>query len=171
MAGKFYKLVILLFICNCGYSQLSDSLVFEDARNKQKFRIAAIKVEGANFTDKNVVTLISGLTEGEEITVPGDQVTEAIKKLWKQGMFEDIQILQDKIIGSDIFLIIRVVERPRLTKFGFKGDVKKSDADEIRGKIRLLKERVVTDYMIGTIKNTVKDHYLEKGYYFTKVEI
>src|SRR6185295_6673978 len=63
------------------------------------------------------------------------------------------------------------VERPRLTKFAFKGDVKKSDADEIRAKIRLLKERVVTDYMIGTIKNTVKDHYLEKGYYFTKVDI
>ena len=68
-------------------------------------------------------------------------------------------------------MIIKVTERPRLTKFAFKGGVKKSDADDLRGKIRLLKERVVTDYMIGSIKNTVRDYYLEKGYYFNKVDI
>ncbi len=107
---------------------------------------------------------------GEEITVPGDRISDAIKKLWKQNMFEDVQILQDKIVGSDIFLAIRVVERPRLTSFRFKGDVKKSDADDIRGKIHLMKERVVTDYMLGTIKNTVRDYYADKGYYFNKVE-
>jgi outer membrane protein insertion porin family len=86
-------------------------------------------------------------------------------------LFEDIQIIQDKIVGKDIFLIIKVTERPRLTKFAFKGDVRKSDADEIRGKIRLMKERVVTDYLLGSIKNTVRDHYLEKGYYFNKVDV
>ena len=70
-----------------------------------------------------------------------------------------------------MFLIIKVVERPRLSKFSFKGDVKKSDADDIRNKIRLLQGRVVTDYMLGTIKNTVRDYYLEKGFYFNKVDI
>lgn len=173
MTKGFYKLIFLLVIClqMPALAQNSDSLFLENAKAKQKYRLGPIQIEGADFTDKNVISLISGLSEGDEITIPGDKITDAIKKLWKQGMFEDVQIYQDRIVDRTLFITIKVVERPRLTKFAFKGNVKKSDADEIRTKIRLLKERVVTDYMIGTIKNTVRDHYLDKGYYFNKVEI
>ncbi|WP_317899188.1 outer membrane protein assembly factor BamA [Aurantibacillus circumpalustris] len=171
MTKRFFKLIALLVICFQVQAQQSDSLFLEAAKIKKKYRLAPIKIEGANFTDKSVIALLSGLTEGEEISIPGDKITDAIKKLWKQGLFEDIQILQDKIEDGKIFLTMKVVERPRLTKFNFKGNVKKSDADELRTKIRLLKERVVTDYLIGTIKNTVRDHYLAKGYYFNKVDI
>lgn len=171
MIKRFYKIILLLIIAVNAMAQSNDSLFLENAKSKKKYRIAAIRIDGANSTDKNVIALLSGLSEGDEITIPGDKITDAIKKLWKQGMFEDIQLYQEKVVGNDVFLVIKVVERPRLTKFAFKGDVKKSDADEIRAKIRLLKERVVTDYMIGTIKNTVRDHYNEKGYYFNKVEI
>lgn len=114
---------------------------------------------------------MSGLSQGDEITVPGDKISEAIKTLWKQNVYEDIQILQNKIIGNDIFLTIKVTERPRLSKFAFKGDVRKNEADEIRTKIRLVRERVVTDYMLGSIKNTVHDYFLDKGFYYNKVEI
>ncbi len=171
MTKGFYKLIFLLVISLQISAQKGDSVFLESAKNKKKYKLAAIKIEGADFTDKNVISLLSGLIEGEEISIPGDKITDAIKKLWKQGLFEDIQIIQDKIVDNNLYLIIRVVERPRLTKFAFKGNVKKSDADEIRAKIRLLKERVVTDYLIGTIKNTVRDHYLAKGYYFNKVDV
>lgn len=171
MSPRFHTCVLLVVLCLQLSAQNKDSLFVESAKNKKKYILGPVKIEGADFTDKNVISLLSGLTEGDEVTVPGDKLSEAIKKLWKQGLFEDIKIIQDKVEGNRLFITIRVVERPRLTKFNFRGNVKKSDADEIRGKIRLLKERVVTDYMIGTIKNTVRDHYLEKGYYFTKVDI
>ena len=74
------------------------------------------------------------------------------------------------MIGKDVFLVIKVVERPRLSKFKFDG-VRKTDADDIRAQIRLLRERVITDYLLGSIKNTVNDHYVNKGYFFNKVEI
>lgn len=170
MGKRIIKLVFLFVICLEGFSQ-SDSLFLEGVKNPKKYTIGGIVIEGADNTDKNVVSLLSGLAQGDEITVPGDKISEAIKALWKQSIFEDVQIIQDKIVGNDIFLIIKVVERPRLSKFSFKGDVKKSDADEIRTKIRLLQGRVVTDYMLGTIKNTVRDHYLDKGFYFNKVDI
>ncbi len=170
MVKRNILLVFLFVICHKGFSQ-SDSLFLDGLKNPKKYTIGGITIEGAENTDKNVVSLLSGLAQGDEVTVPGDKISEAIKALWKQNIFEDIQIIQDKIIGNDIFLIIKVVERPRLSKFAFKGDVKKSDADELRNKIRLLQGRVVTDYMVGTIKNTVKDHYLDKGYYFNKVDI
>jgi len=171
MTKGFYKLIFLLVISLQVSAQIGDSLFLEAAKNKKKYRLAPLQIVGADFTDKNVIGLLSGLIEGEEITVPGDKITDAIKKLWKQGLFEDIQIIQDKIEDNKLYLIIKVVERPRLTKFNFKGNVKKSDADELRTKIRLMQERVVTDYLIGTVKNTVHDHYLAKGYYFNKVDI
>lgn len=171
MIRKAIKTLILLFIFSNVISQVNDSLFLAMAKNPKKMRLGPIQVEGAFFTDKNVIILLSGLTQGDEIFLPGDKISEAIKKLWKQGMFEDIQIIEDKIIGNDIFLVIKVIERPRLTKFKFKGDVSKSDADEIRAKIKLLQERVVTDYMIGTIKNTVNDYYLDKGFFHNKVTI
>jgi outer membrane protein insertion porin family len=169
--NRLARIILLLALATPGFAQLADSALVEAFRSAKKYRLAAINVEGVSFTDKSVIVLLSGLVAGEEITVPGDKITDAIKALWKQGIFEDIQILQDKVIGNDIFLTIKVVERPRLSKFSFKGDVKKGEADDIRNKIRLLKERVVTDYMLGTIKNTVSDYYVEKGYYFNKVEI
>ena len=170
MGKHIIKIVFLLAISLNSFAQ-NDSTFLESVKSPKKYQIGGITIEGAENTDKNVLTLLSGLNVGDEITVPGEKITDAIKALWKQYIFEDIQILQDKIIGNDIFLIIKVVERPRLSKFAFKGDVKKSDADDIRGKIRLLQGRVVTDYMIGTIKNTVRDYYLVKGYYFNEVDI
>jgi len=168
-----YALKTLLFVilCAMGSAQVSDSLFLEKARNKKTYRIGGIKISGAEFSDRNVISLLSGLTVGDELTVPGDKLSEAIKKLWKQGLYEDVQILSDRVVGNDIFLTIHVVERPRLSKFMFKGDVRKGEADDIRGIIRLVKERVVTDYMLGMIKSSVKDYYLDKGYYFTNVDI
>jgi outer membrane protein insertion porin family len=171
MNTKKYFLYLFLFISVFVFSQTSDSTFLNSAHTPKKLKIAAIKIDGVTTTDKNVISLLSGLSVGDEISVPGDKITDAIKKLWKQGMFEDIQLLQEKIEGDNIYLIIRVTERPRLTKFRFKGDVRKGEADDIRGKIRLLQERVVTDYMLGTIKNTVRDFFLDKGFYHNKVTI
>ncbi|MCE3260325.1 MAG: bamA, partial [Bacteroidetes bacterium] len=142
-----------------------------DIRTPKKYRIGGVEIEGAQFTDRSVIKLLSALEVGDEITIPGDKTSDAIRTLWKQSLFEDIQIIQDKVIGNDVFLIIKVVERPRLSKFKFEGDVRKSEADDIRAKIRLVKSRIVTDYMLGSIKNTVRDYYLDKGYYYNQVEI
>ena len=171
MNKRLVTIFIFLFFYSSIYSQISDSLFLNSARSPKKFRLAPIQIGGADYTDKNVISLLSGLIAGEEITVPGDKISEAIKKLWKQGLFEDIQIIQNKIIGNDLFLIIKVTERPRLTKFKFSGDIKKGEAEDLRPKINLMQERVVTDYTLGNIKNIVKDYYLDKGFFFTKINI
>lgn len=171
MSKKLAIIVSVFIISFFTKAQTSDSLLLENAKAAKKYTIGGIRIEGGENSDKNVIKLLSGLVEGETITLPGDKITDAIKALWKQGLFESIEIYKEKVIGNDVFLVIKVVERPRLSKFSFKGDVRKTDADDIRGKIRLLKERVITDYLVGYIKNTVKDHYAEKGFYFNKVDI
>jgi outer membrane protein insertion porin family len=169
---KSLRLIFSTLVLSCFLrAQNSDSLLLDAVKSPKRFTIGGIKIEGADNSDKNVIRLLSGFVEGESITIPGDKVTDAIKILWKQNLFENIEIYQEKLIGNDVFLVIKVTERPRLSKFTFKGDVKKTEADDIRNKIRLMKERVITDYLVGSIKNTVRDYYLDKGYYFNKVEI
>jgi outer membrane protein insertion porin family len=109
MTKRICQLFLLFVIGFQVSAQNTDSLFLQSVKNKKKYRLAPLQIEGADFTDKNVIALLSGLVEGEEITIPGDKITDAIKKLWKQGLFEDIQIIQDKVINNDLFLIIRVV--------------------------------------------------------------
>ncbi|MBL7916764.1 MAG: hypothetical protein JNM96_00105, partial [Bacteroidia bacterium] len=171
MSKKFLGIFLFSLFASFSFGQNPDSLLLESAKISKKYKIGGVRIEGAENSDKNVIALIADLTVGETIAIPGDKITDAIKALWKQSLFESIEIYKEKVIGDDVFLVIKVVERPRLSKFAFKGDVRKSDADDIRGRIRLMKERVITDYMLGTIKNTVRDHYMDKGFYFAKVDI
>lgn len=162
LSANFAKAQVLL--------ESSDSTPIDYAKPKE-YTLAAIEIECSQYTDKNIVRLLSGLTIGDKIQIPGDKISEAIKGLWKQGLFEDVQIYLMKTIGNDAFLKIKVVEKPRLSKFAFKGGVRKNDADDIRGKIRLIREKVVTDYTLGYVKNTVRDYYVNKGFYNAKVEV
>lgn len=173
----FHKFIFSLsfaIITAVGFSQVgtnSDSENTIDWSKPKEYTIAGIEVECSEFTDKNIVRLLSGLTVGDKVQIPGDKISESIKALWKQGLFEDVKVYLQKTIGNDVFLKIAVVEKPRLSKFSFKGGVKKNDADDIRGKIRLVREKVVTDYTLGYVKNVVKDYYVNKGFYNAEVTI
>lgn len=165
-----YIVLFCLLSASALFSQKDSSSTLNFAQPKE-YTIGGIEVSGANFTDKNVIKLLSGLVVGDKIKIPGDRISDAIKALWKQGLFENIIIYQDKIIGNDVFLRIDIAERPRLSKFSFKGKVRKNEQDEIRGKIRLVREKVVTDYALGFVQNSVRDYFVNKGFYNAKVTI
>ncbi|RME17534.1 MAG: outer membrane protein assembly factor BamA, partial [Bacteroidetes bacterium] len=137
----------------------------------KKYSIAGIEIEGVENIDKNVLKYLTGISVGDVIQIPGDKTADAIKNLMKQGMFDDVELYVDKILNNEAFIRIKVTEKPRLSKFTFLGKIKKHDADEIREKIRLVREKIITDYTIGNIKNTIREYYVNKGYYFTQVEI
>ncbi|MDP2386740.1 MAG: outer membrane protein assembly factor BamA [Bacteroidota bacterium] len=141
-----------------------------DYLHPKDYTIGAIEIKGLKSLDKNVIKLMSGLYEGQKIKVPGDATADAIKKLWKAGFFDDVKIYQEKVIGNDIFLTIELQERPRLSKFSFKG-VKKNEADDIREKVRLVRQKIVTDYLLANVKTQIKEFYVDKGYYNADVEI
>lgn len=172
---KYSFFFFLLALCKLSVAQEipteSSATSTLDWAKPKEYTIAGIEVECSEYTDKNIVRLLSGITYGDKVQIPGDKISEAIKNLWKQTLFEDVKIYLVKTIGNDAFLKIAVVEKPRLSKFSFRGKVKKNDADEIRGKIRLVREKVVTDYTLGYIKNIVKDFYVNKGFFHAKVDI
>ena len=142
-----------------------------DYASPREYNIAGVEVEGITTLDKNVLKLVSGLIPGQRVKVPGEKFSDAIKNLWKQGFFDDIKINVDKIIGNDIFLKIILIEKPRLAKYAFRGISKKTDADDIRKKIHLVTGKIVTDQLLSSTKNLVKDYYRDKGYYAAKVDM
>ena len=169
-------ILIFLFLCatKIVFAQVGGVALGEeqiDYANPKEYNIASTEIEGITTLDRNVLRLVSGLIPGQRVKVPGEKFSDAIKALWKQGFFDDIQINVDKIIGNDIFLKIVLVEKPRLAGYAFKGVSKKSEADEIRKKIHLITGKIVTDQLVGNTKNIVKDYYKDKGYFSAKVEI
>lgn len=139
-----------------------------DYLTPKTYEIGGISYEGADNFDTRVVQLVAGLQVGDRIKVPGDKISAAVDNLWKQGMFEDVQIRVSRIQGSIIFLKIVLKERPRMDKFAFTG-VKKGEADKLREEIKIANGEVVTENMLRTAVNKIKGYYIDKGY--TRVEV
>ncbi|WP_083570715.1 outer membrane protein assembly factor BamA [Mariniphaga anaerophila] len=135
-----------------------------------KYTIADIQISGIKYLDKTVLIQLSGLTVGQTIEVPGEAVTNAIKKLWQQGLFSDVKITASKVVDDDIWLDIYLQERPRLADVNFFG-VSKSEKDDITEKVLLLKGSQVTDNQVNNAERTIKNIFLAKGFLNTEVNI
>lgn len=134
-------LLLLTFAANAQITIGGDSIKL-DYSNPTEYEIAAITVDGVQFYDKGIIVMLSGLSIGDKIDVPGEKLSVAIENLWKQGLFGDIEIIADKVEGKKIFLRLKLEERPRLSRFAFKG-ISRSEADKLRDKIKLIRDKVV----------------------------
>lgn len=135
-----------------------------------EYEIGGITVSGADNLDKNVVILLSGLTVGDKVSVPGGKLSTAVKNLWKQGLFSDITIYVTEKQGSRIFLDLHLTELPKLSKFYFTG-IKKTWKDDLREELKLQRGNIVTENLIITSKNKIERYFIEKGYRDVAVEI
>ena len=169
---RFLAMILIIMIFNTAGGQviLDEDLEVIDYSNPKKYEIGGITVSGIEYLDQNVLIMLSGLKIGSTVEIPGEEITKAVKKLWDQGLFEDVSIKYTRIQGDLIFLDIFLLERPRLTKFAFKG-VKKSEADNLRDEMHLTRGDVVTSNLLIRIDNTITDYYSDKGFLDTEVII
>lgn len=168
---KISLLILLLSLIAFGSNAqvtLSEDLSGIDYANPKEYVIGGITVEGVEHLDKKVLILLSGLSEGDKVTVPGDKITKALENLWNQGLFSDIDIRATKITGNKIFLEYYLQERPRLAGFRFRG-TKKSEEDDIRDKVKLIKGKVFNENLESTTKSKVKAYFVDKGFLNTEV--
>ena len=146
-------------------------LAWEKATRPKEYTIKAIKTSGVFFLDSAIVASISGLQVGNKVLHPGgDEFSSAIQNLWRQKLFSDIKIFVTKIQGDDIEIEISVMERPRLGNFYFKG-IKKSEEEELLGKLGLAKQTIVTENTRRNSDEVIKKYYAGKGYRNLKMEI
>ncbi len=136
----------------------------------KEYEIADIEVKGVQFLDNNALISLSGLRVGDKIKVPGDEISQALKKLWKQGIISDLSIAASKVEGNKIWLILEMSERPRLTRYEIEG-VNHAQKAEIEEKIELTRGKVLTDVLIKNAELTVTRLLNSKGYLNAKVRV
>ncbi len=136
----------------------------------QEYTIADITISGVKYLDNNSLVSISGLKVGNTIQVPGDKIQRAIEKFWAQNLFDDVKIRATRIQDGMIYLDIFLQERPRMSKFMITG-VRKGQADELRDKIRLVSNDVVTDNLIMKTKSIIRKFYVAKGFWDVETNI
>ena len=127
------------------------------------YKLAGLTVTGIEGYEDYVLTGISGLAVGQELEVPGTAITDAVKRYWKHGLFSDVSISADSIVGDNIYLKIHLSPRPRISTINYNG-LKKTEREDMEKKLGLLKGGQITPNMIDRAKILAKKYFEDKGY-------
>ncbi|MBO4615469.1 MAG: outer membrane protein assembly factor BamA [Bacteroidales bacterium] len=169
-----FVLILMLFVFAVSAAKAQNTIYSSGSTinylSPKEYEIGGVTISGVQYLDQNVLLYLTGLEIGKRISVPGQDIADAIKKLWEQGLFSDVKISVTNTIGDKIFLDIYLEERPRLSKFSFKG-VKKGEADDIRENIKLTKGSQVTENMKLSSEQYIKDYFIDKGFFDAEVTI
>ena len=132
--------------------------------------IGGIAVKGVEGYEDYVLTGISGLTVGQVIDLPGSEITEAVKRYWKHGLFSKVSISADSIVGAKVYLCIHLATRPRVSSINYYG-LKKSEREDMESKLGIMKGNQITPNMIDRAKILAKKYFDDKGYKNAEVQI
>ena len=136
----------------------------------KKYTIEGISVKGIENYEDYVLIGLSGLSVGQVITIPGDEITTALKRYWKHGLFSDVQILAEKALGDKIWLKIILTQRPRIANIRYQG-IKKSEREDLEAKLGLVKGSQITPNLISRAEFLIKKHFDDKGFKNAEVNI
>lgn len=165
---------LALLICLAGNTHAQVNLKSEldriDYTHPKKYEIGGITVSGVKYLDPMVLVHLTDLQVGDTIEIPGERITQAVEKLWDQGLFSDVSIVAQKVVNKRIFLDIKLKERSRLSRFSFKG-IRNSEADDLREQIELVKGAQVTENILMNTERIVRDYFIDKGFRYVDVNL
>ena len=178
MHKRLYLLLSLLLLLSPAVSFAQDTAAQDTIYNPpvlysaspKKYEIAGISVTGVKNYEDYVLIGFSGLAVGQEITIPGDDITTAVRRFWRQGLFSDVSIAVEKTVGNKVWLNIDLKQRPRISELHYEG-VKKSEREDLDLQLGLVKGNQITPNMIDRAKKLIKRYFDEKGFQNAEVQI
>lgn len=178
-----YRRIVLFFIFLSAalgvFAQESDTTkveapaevpVISYSLSPKRYKIADIKVTGIKNYDDFVLIGFSGLSVGDEVSIPGEEITAAVKRFWKHGLFSDVKILATKIEGDQVWLEIQLKQRPRISQVNYNG-IKKGEREDLEAKLGLRKGYQITPNAIDRAKIYIQKYFDGKGFKNVDVEI
>ena len=168
------KVLLVLFTFHfslLAYSQ--DVIVNPDisyAGTPRQLEIGGLAVKGVEGYEDYVLTGLSGLSVGQVVSVPGTEITEAIKRYWKHGLFSKVAITADSIVGQKVYLCIHLATRPRVSTINYYG-LKKSEREDMETKLGIMRGAQITPNMIDRAKILAKKYFDDKGYKNAEIDI
>ncbi|MBK8339810.1 MAG: hypothetical protein IPK99_07335 [Flavobacteriales bacterium] len=157
---KFRSLVVMAL--GLGLRAQAQTPVMDPALARD-YEIGGLTVSGTTTVDVNAVMLFSGLKVGQNVTLPGPRIADAVRNIWAQKLFTDVRVEAAEIRGGTIFLNIVVTEKPRLSRFKFDG-ITKSDADKLREQLQLVRGQQVNEALLSNTRSTISRYYVDKGF-------
>ncbi len=179
MKHWIYSLLVFLLVgapLSSAWAQLPPAEALPDPvldySSPTEYEIGGLRVEGNEYSDENAIIAVTGLAIGKRVSVPGPKIPKAINSLWNLKLFTDVQIVAERQIGEVLFLVIKVKERPRLTRWSYVG-ARKNRHDELNAKLRrhLSKGGIVTESVKINSINAIKAYYAERGFLDAAVTI
>ena len=170
---KHKALLSLALLACSAMTNAQDKIVFPDityAGSPRDVVIGGINVAGMSGYEDYMLTGISGLTVGQHIELPGTAITEAVKRYWKHGLFSEVQIAADSLVGDKVYLHISLKARPRVSQINYIG-LKKSERQDMEQKLGILKGGQITPNMIDRAKILGKKYFEDKGFKNADIEI
>lgn len=169
--SKYISAIVLAGMTLSATAQTTERVVnpnIDYARTAQQYYIGDITVEGVKDYDDFVLIGLSGLSKGQHVTIPGEEISGAIRRYWKNGLFSNVAIQADSIIGDSVYLKIKLKMRPRISQINYNG-VKKSEREDLETKMGLMKEAQLTPNVLDRARIWGKKYFEDKG--FKNVEI
>ena len=136
----------------------------------RSYILGGISVSGVEGYEDFVLTSISGLSEGQTVTIPGNEVTDAVKRYWRHGLFSNVSISADSIVGDKIYLHIHLAVRPRISAINYIG-LKKSEREDMEAKLGIIIGGQITPNIIDRAKILAKKYFDDKGYKNAEITI
>ena len=171
---NFIKVLTTICLLVSGFAaQAQDKIVHPDisyAGTPRTVTIAGIAVTGAEGYEDYMLTGISGLSVGQEVELPGDEITNAVKHYWRYGLFSDVSVGVDSLIHDKAYIHIRLRLRPRVSTINYVG-VKKSERTDLEERIGLLKGAQITPNMVDRAKILAKKYFDDKGFKNAEIQI
>ena len=173
--GYLKKAVLLSLMSLFTFSSLlaQDKIINPDisyAGTPRSCEIGGIAVKGVEGYEDYVLAGLSGLTVGQEIELPGSQITEAVKRYWRNGLFSKVQITADSIVGNKVYLCIHLGLRPRIKSINYNG-IKKAEREDMEAKLGMVKGMSLTRNIIDRAKILAKKYFDDKGYKNADIDI
>ncbi len=172
--NHIYKVLMAATAITCGVTvHAQDKVIHPDinyAGTPRTVVVGGIAVSGVQGYEDYMLSGISGLSVGQTITVPGTDITDAVKRYWKHGLFSDVSISADSIVGNKIYLNIYLQTLPRVSEINYIG-LKKSERDDMEAKLGLLKGGQVTPNTISRAKFLAKKYFDDKGFNNADIDI
>ena len=140
------------------------------SRTPRQYYIGQITIDGVKNYDDRLLIGLSGLTEGQKIEIPSEEITKAVKRYWRNGLFSNVAISVDSLVGDSAYLHIQLTQRPRISEINYNG-VRKNEKDDLKEKIGLVKDNQLTPNMIDRAKILAQRYFTEKGYKNAEINI
>lgn len=163
-------LIICLLCAAMCFAQPVKDLIPLNYTAPSTYTIADITVSGSSHLDEQTIVSLSQLKIGDDITIPGQDISNAIKEIWEERLVGDVSISITKIEGGDIYLNIHLTERPRLSKMVIEG-VRKSERTDLKEKFGLIRSQVISRSLRKNIEFQIQKYFEDKGFYSTQVTI